>query len=94
MGGEHLMCKFFKISTELYDGIRLNIDQALYDKYIATQKLDYILYSNPDLVYEEYVYFSLPEYIYSDPLIESYIDQLTEITESEYSNMVNNISEM
>ena len=88
------MPKFFKVSSEVYDNIRYNIDQALYDKYIATQKLNYILYSNPDLVYEGYVYFSLPEYIYSDSLIENYINELTEITELEYNTVVNNISEM
>jgi hypothetical protein len=71
----------------MYDEIRIGIDQALYDQYISTQKLDYILYSNPDLVSEGYVYFALPEYIYNDPLIESYINQLVEITEEDYSQI-------
>jgi len=79
------MFKFYKIDSSLYDNIKTNLDQNLYEKYIATDRCEYILPSNPDLINNGFVYFVLPEFIYSEPLIESYINQLTEITEEEYT---------
>jgi hypothetical protein len=85
MGGEFLMYKFYKIDSSLYDNVRIQIDQNLYEKYIATGQSKYILPSNPDLINNGFVYFVLPDFIYNEHLIETYINQLTEITEQEYT---------
>ena len=79
------MHKFYKIDSSLYDDIRIQIDQNLYDKYILTGKCEYILPLNPDLINNGFVYFVLPDFIYNEPLVENYINQLTEITEEEYN---------
>lgn len=78
------MYKFYKINLSLYDNLQLGINQALYDKYIAPEIAGCIIDPYPQLVNNNYVYFMLRDFIYTDPLIESYINQLTEITEDEY----------
>lgn len=85
MGGYILMHKFYKIESSLYDDIKIQLDQNLYEKYIATEQFAYILPPNPDLINNGFVYFVLPDFIYTEPLIETCINQLTEITEEEYS---------
>lgn len=86
------MHKFFKIPSSMYDEIRNGIDQALYDKYIVTQKFEYILPPTSELIYNDYIYFVLNDYIYSDILIENYINQLIEITELEYTRAIESIT--
>lgn len=79
------MYKFYKIDASLYDNIKIELDENLYEKYIATGQFDYILPLNPDLINNGFVYFVLPDFIYNEPLVETYIGQLIEITEEEYN---------
>lgn len=92
MGGVYLMHKFFKIDLLSYNNLQLEINNALYDKYIATQMGTCVLDPIPQLTINNYVYFPFPEYIYNDPLIENYINQLIEITEDEYRQAIENIT--
>lgn len=81
------MYKFYKINLSLYDALQLGINQALYEKYIATQMADCVISPIPDIINNNYAYFALRDFIYKDPLIETYINQLTEITEEEYNSI-------
>lgn len=83
--------KFYKIDISLYDNLQLNINNAFYDKYIAIHKFDFILNNTPQLVNNGFVYVVLPSLIYNDPLILNYIDQLIEISESEYFEIANQL---
>ena len=79
------MYKFYKIDLSLYDNLQLGINQTLYDKYIAPEIAGCIIDPSPQLVNNNYAYFTLRDFIYTDPFIETYINQLTEITEEEYT---------
>jgi hypothetical protein len=85
MGGEYLMYKFYKIDLSLYNDLQVAINQVLYDKYIATQIADCVISPTPQIINNNYVYLILRDSIYIDELIESYINQLTEITEEEFN---------
>lgn len=89
MGGEQLMHKFYKINLQSYDGLQAGINDTLYNKYISNNKAQYIIDPIPQIINNNYAYFVLIDFIYNDELIQNYIEQLIEINESEYSEIIN-----
>lgn len=84
MGGEYLMYKYYKINLADYNNLQSEINNALYDKYIANKRGSCVIYPTPQIINNNNVYFSLVDFIYSDPLIENSINKLIEITEEEF----------
>jgi hypothetical protein len=87
MGDNTLMHKFYKSSQATYSQIQINIDAALYDKYIAAGKCSNILppFSQDLVMPDGMVYLVIPEFIYIEDGIQTYINELIEITQQEYN---------
>ena len=85
------MHKFYKSIPEVYTEVQINIDAALYDKYIAIGKCSNILppFSQDLVMLDGMVYITIPEFINIEENIQTYINELIEISSEEFFTAVN-----
>jgi len=77
--------KFYKSTPEIYAQVQSCMNEQLYSKYIETGNASNILPVDVEPMQDGLVYTAIKLFICDDPLVETCVEQLTQITEEEYN---------